>query len=323
MRRDGRLLRRLLRLVRRLACLCRLSFLLERFRRADLRLGDLALEVHRTSAVIALERLHRTLLLGEDLRLRRRGFRVRRLHRVEPIRRVTQRIRPAVIIPQLALGELRGECIAFRLERGWYSFDTGGFRFIVLDTSWAEVNGRFVHYGRDCGFVQWKLPQGAGMRLHPDEFPFLEESLDSAPGVCIVASHRSLFGDDPDAQRVRAIFAAANRAQPGRVTLALNGHNHCDLLRVREGVSYYTVNSPNHCWIPLKHTAYPTEDMRRWTGIDHIVAYDGTPLSAIVTLTPDGRFSVKGMSGGFWRDVQPAQISPKFANLTASIKDRT
>lgn len=212
---------------------------------------------------------------------------------------------------------------ALRLERGWYRYDCGGVRVIVLDTNYALIDGRYVHYARDCGFVQWKLPKGAGMRLHPDEFPFLEESLDSAPGVCVVASHRSLFGDDPDAQRVRAIFAAANRARPGRVTLALNGHNHCDLLRVREGVSYYTVNSPNHCWIPLKHTAYPAEDMRRWTGIDHIVAYDGTPLSAIVTLTPDGRFSVKGMSGGFWRDVQPAQISPKFANLTASIKDRT
>ena len=211
---------------------------------------------------------------------------------------------------------------ALRLERGWYRFDCGGLRVIVLDTNYALVGGRHVHYARDCGFRPWELAKGAGMRLHPDEFPFLEESLESAEGPCVIASHRSLFGDDPDAVRVRAIFAAANRARPGRVALALNGHNHCDLLRVRDGVSYYTVNSPNHCWIPLKHGAYPAEDVRRWSEINHVIAYDGTPLSAVVTIAPDGRFSVAGMRGGFWRGIGPEKISPKFRNVTASIQDR-
>ena len=213
---------------------------------------------------------------------------------------------------------------ALRLERGWYRFDCGGVRFIVLDTNYALLDGRYVHYARDCGFLQWNLPKGAGMRLHPDEFPFLEESLRTAGGVCVVASHRPLDADDPDARRVRAIFAAANRERPGRVALALNGHNHCDRLRTRDGVSYYTVNSPNHCWIPFRHTSYPAEDVRKWSGIDHVLAYDGTPLSAVVTLLPNGRFAVSGMTGGFWRGVAPERFAPTplDPSYTAAIRDR-
>lgn len=211
---------------------------------------------------------------------------------------------------------------ALRLERGWYRFDCRGVRFVVLDTNYALVDGRYVHYARDCGFRQWELAKGAGMRLHPDEFPFLEESLESAEGQCVIASHRSLAGDDPDARRVREILSAANRAHPGRMTLALSGHNHCDRLLMKDGVAHYTVNSPNHCWIPLKHESYPAEDVRRWSEINHVVAYDGTPLSVVVTLNPDGRFSAMGMRGGFWRGVAPETISPKSRNITASIRDR-
>lgn len=212
---------------------------------------------------------------------------------------------------------------AFRLERGWYSFDCRGVRVIVLDTNYGLVDGKYVHYARDCGFLQWNLPKGMGMRLHPDEFPFLEEALRTAEGPCIVASHRFLAGDDPDSQHVRKIFAEANKVRPGRVVLAMNGHSHGDSLCVRDGVPYYTVNSPNHCWIPLRHDAYPAEDVRKWCEINHIVAYDGTPLSAIVTLHQNGRFSVAGMQGGFWRGIAPDAISAKIKGITASIKDRS
>lgn len=212
---------------------------------------------------------------------------------------------------------------AFGMGRGWHRFDCKGIRFVVLDTNYACLDGRFVHYGKGCGFIPWKLPKGMGMRLHPDEFDFLEESIRTATGVCVVASHRSLAGDDADARRVRAIFAAANRAVPGKVVLALNGHNHCDRMEHKDGVAYYTVNSPNHCWIPMKHEAYPAEDVLRWREIDHVIAYDGTPLSAVVSLWLDGRFSVSGMKGGFWRDIPPERISPKFRDhITASIRDR-
>lgn len=213
-------------------------------------------------------------------------------------------------------------CAAFRLERGWYAFDRGGFRFVVLDTNWAEIDGSFIHYGKGCGFAQWKLPKGAGMRLHPDEFPWLEEMATRSPYPCFVFSHRPLAGTDADAVRVRGILSAANRAHPGRVLLALCGHNHCDRFVRVDGVGHWTVNSPNHCWVPLRHAGYPVEDMRRWKEVDHIVAYDGTPLCAIVRVSPSGAISVQGQTGAFWRGLSPSTLSPRLAKfgVTPSIR---
>ena len=212
---------------------------------------------------------------------------------------------------------------AFRLERSWYFADCRFVRLIVLDTNFAALGHRYVHYAKDSGFVQWKLPKGTGMRLHPEEFPFLEEAIATAPGVCIVAAHRSLASDDPDALRVRQILDAANRRTSGKVPLVLNGHHHCDRLQRLGEISYLTVNSPNHCWIPFAHRAYPEEDLRRWTGIGHVLAYDGTPLSAVISMYQDGRFSVSGMTGGFWRGISPERISPRLkTGYTASIVNR-
>lgn len=209
---------------------------------------------------------------------------------------------------------------AFRLTRGYYSFDVKGVRFIVLDTNYAFLEGRFIHYGTELGCPSWKIPKGCGMRLHPDELPWLEERLLQAPGPCVVCGHRRLNGEDSDSKAVRAIFVKVNTCFPGRISLVLNGHHHCDQLMWKDGIAWYTVNSPNHCWIPRRHLAYPTEDVKRWREIDHVVAYD-TPVSAVLTKTAIG-FDVKGALGTFWRGVTPVQAGGS-PSITPHIVDRS
>ena len=209
---------------------------------------------------------------------------------------------------------------AFHLTRGYYSFDVKGVRFVVLDTNYACLEGRFVHYGTELGRPSWKIPRGCGMRLHPDELPWLEDQLFQASGPCVVCAHRRLNGEDSDAKAVQSILAQVNARYPGRVGLVLNGHHHCDQLIRKDGISWYTVNSPNHCWVPIRHKAYPVEDVKRWKEIDHIVAYD-TPVSAVLTKTASG-YDVKGMQGSFWRGVTSgrAGCSP---TITPHIQNRT
>ena len=209
---------------------------------------------------------------------------------------------------------------AFHLKRGYHFFDVKGVRFVVLDTNYAFLDGRFVHYGTELGCPSWKIPRGCGMRLHPAELPWLEEQLLRASGLCVICSHRPLNGDDLDSKAVQMIVDKVNARHPGRIRLVLNGHHHCDRLVQKGGVSWFTVNSTNHCWVPRRHQSYPAEDMKRWKEIDHIVAYD-TPVSAVLTKTASG-FDVKGMQGSFWRGVTPELIgcSPF---ITPHISDRT
>lgn len=209
---------------------------------------------------------------------------------------------------------------AYRLARGWYGFDAGSFRFLVLDTNYACLDGRFIHYGRDAGFSPYRIPREAQMRLAPEQLEWLKGELNASPFPCVVCAHRRLDDGSPDAGPVGALIAAANAAHPGRVRLVLNGHNHCDSFRVRDGVLWHTVNSPNHCWVSRRHAAYPPEDMARWKLIDHVIAYD-TPLSALITLHPDGRIAIDGMEGRFWRGITPAQAGFP-ASITASICSR-
>lgn len=213
---------------------------------------------------------------------------------------------------------------ALGLSSGYYYFDCCGFRFIVLDTNYGLVDGRFVHYGADAGFFQWDLKRDCAMRLHPDEFTFLEDAIRTAVGRCVIVSHRALSGEDEDARRVRRIISECHAESPGKVVLAMNGHGHSDSVRFCEGVPYYTVNSPNHCWIPFRHSAYPHEDVVRWKEIGHVVAYSGNPLSAIITMTHNGDISVSGMKGGWWRGICPVDISPRLAGyrITPHIEDR-
>lgn len=210
---------------------------------------------------------------------------------------------------------------ALGLERGHYRFDCKGWRFLVLDTNHAFVNGKFVHYGASCGFTYYKLPKADRMRLTPEQLEWLKGELDGSPFPCVICSHVRLDDSGADSAAVMKLVTAANAAHPGRVRLMMNGHNHCDRFDVTGGVAHWTVNSANHVWVARKHTAYPAEDVVRWKGIDHVIAYD-TPLCAVLELGRHGSIAIRGMKGRFWRDIEPRQAGFTKSSATASIADR-
>lgn len=202
------------------------------------------------------------------------------------------------------------------LERGFYRFDVKGWRFLVLDTNWALIDGIYRSYGRGCGFSQHRLAPIQCMRLHPDEFVWLGDELARSPFPCVIVSHVCLSNRHPDGEAIGRLMSE----NPGKVRLMLCGHAHCDRLDELNGVPCLTVNSANHHWVPRTHGLYPEEDTRRWCEINHIIAYD-SPLSAIVTLTVGGEVRVEGHAGGFWRGIDPERAG--FHGLSASIIDRT
>lgn len=219
----------------------------------------------------------------------------------------------------------------------YYEMDYPPFRFLFLDTcySWNPKTQEYEHNQE----ASWSQPEGneRPYSLGNPQKQWLEERLlDAAKRQyrCVIVSHEGfsgLWSSSPDAEEVRALFAHANALRPGTVTLAINGHHHRFFQGSREGVVYLNINCVrNGCWRGNQTDAHYAPGQ---TSPQAICAQDGTvtgqetieldsltqgrntwfydaPLSAIITLTTDGRITVQGSRAGWLYNVLPPISNP-------------
>jgi 3',5'-cyclic AMP phosphodiesterase CpdA len=119
----------------------------------------------------------------------------------------------------------------------YYSFDQGGWHFVVLDGNERNPINPEPGYPRYIGSVQ---------------LDWLRQDLGKAKAATIVFSHQSLEdeGGLENRSEVRAVLEAANAAAGWRkVGLCLSGHHHIDFQRVINGIQYVQVNSMSYCCV--------------------------------------------------------------------------
>ena len=185
---------------------------------------------------------------------------------------------------------------AYRMRgSGYYSFDMGGFRFVVADANYFRCEpGKFVHYGKaGCPRIGGRI----GYWVPPEQLEWLRSAIVGSPLPCVVMAHESFeranYLPVQNAAEVRRIFAEANAKKPGTVRLVMNGHNHNDNLRILDGIPYWDVNSANYQWFGKKHAKYPAEYVKRHPGSVYTLGWT-KPLSAVLSLWPDGRVKIEG-----------------------------
>ena len=207
----------------------------------------------------------------------------------------------------------------YQIERGYYSFDRGGFRFVVLDPNYfCNEPGKYIHHSKGNYFhrsiistINW---------VPPDQLEWLKDALDSSPYPCVVLSHQS-FERGPggavvsNAAEVRDVFNAANAKHPGRVRLVINGHLHVDNLRILDNIAYWDVASANmYYWGPRQY-AYPKEYLAKHAGAPYTLgsAEDtlgwNDPLSGILTLYQNGRMRIDGSSSDWMFGITPKMVN--------------
>lgn len=221
---------------------------------------------------------------------------------------------------------------------GYYHFDHKGYRFIVIDTNYSlRPDGRWERNltGSHCPAREnnhWNS-------LGPDQLAWLEQTLNDAAERdlhCIVVTHVALNsrkGATPDAAAVRALFRAVNTKKSGTVYLVLNGHHHTDSLSVEDGVIHFDVNAVRNTWWqatdhdkytaeaptfpfiaydddgkPLgEATARPLRSLRQG---NHTL-FSEDPLSAILTVSEDGRLEIVGTPSRWVADIAPDAPAPE------------
>ncbi len=189
---------------------------------------------------------------------------------------------------------------AYGLERGYYFFDRGGFRFIVLDLNYARVDGEAVHYSLGNSV---KMPAGTALAAFEErQREWFTEAVTGSPYPCVLLSHFSLERPNnrmsaAEHDEVFALLGELNRDKR-RILMAINGHHHMDGLVVENDIAFLDLNSASYHWINKPHSLFPPELSAEYCLVGHTLIYED-PLSAIITIRDDGYIKIEGAKSRF------------------------
>ena len=228
----------------------------------------------------------------------------------------------------------------------YYYYDTGDFRFIFLDANYSLMpDGVTYEHNREGS---WGPPQENSCKssLGPVQIEWLDKVLTDAAEKgkhCIVNAHPSfsgLWNNSYDSVTVRNLYAKANAIKSGTVVMSINGHWHTNHAATVDGVFYLDTNVViNGWWQGEKFYPYAEDDPENpkytFTFTDYDENGNATntyarplsslsmgaqtlffkePLSAVVTVTDDGKITVKGkktewsygkVSNNFFEGIMP------------------
>lgn len=115
-------------------------------------------------------------------------------------------------------------------KASFYSFDLGGFHFIVLDACYRSDG---MSYGR-------KNSKWTDANIPTDQIEWLKSDLNDAPGKAIVFVHQRLDVKNDygvrNADQVRKVLEDS-----GKVLAVFQGHNHKNDLKEINGIHYCTL----------------------------------------------------------------------------------
>lgn len=221
-------------------------------------------------------------------------------------------------------------------KNGYCWFERKGYRFICADTNYSyNENAQVWEHNRTAS---WGAPAGNLYpdSLGPEQLSWLESVLTDAAEKktpCILISHAGFCDNwrhSPDSAAVRELIRKVNAIKAGTVIMCINGHYHTNHLEAIEDVLYFDVNAViNGSWVPKKEQHYTDEHTfelenydaegnclgaetvplsRLWQSVN--THYFQDPLSAVVTITDEGKITVTGSKTKWCYDVAPIDPLP-------------
>ena len=187
-------------------------------------------------------------------------------------------------------GDFADALKAYGLEKPYYSFDRGGYRFIVGDPNYflEKGEGKTPKHFEKFNFHQ-ALKRGEVEKVYflPDEqMEWLRRTVAESPFPCVFFSHERL-ASLKNGGEIREIFDAANREIPGKVRLVINGHDHADHVGVQKDIVYFSLNSASYFYYAQTHDKYPADFVKESLGVPHTLVWND-PLSSVITLDRNG-----------------------------------
>lgn len=131
------------------------------------------------------------------------------------------------------------------MRERYYSFDVGGYHFVVLDLNHLKIDGKRVAYNDANFYVDSEQRAWAD----PSQLAWLADDLDRAESPTIVFSHQPLgfAGGDgpipPNQQEVLDVLGSH-----GNVVACICGHMHVDRVERYQDIGCVCINSASYFW---------------------------------------------------------------------------
>lgn len=185
----------------------------------------------------------------------------------------------------------------------FYSFDSGRFHFIVLDTNYIKAksgetypyeNGNYFVAGFDSSIErEW---------ISREEISWLKEDLKKTKYPTIVFSHAQLSTSIVPAFAVKnssEVHAVLENAPYG-VVACFNGHQHIDICEKEAGIWHVMINSMDNIWLDTNFVCekrYGAAIDKKYPNIKYTTPYKDA-VFAIVTVAEDG-IQIQGRQSQF------------------------
>lgn len=191
---------------------------------------------------------------------------------------------------------------SMEMENGYYFFDQGGFRFVIMDENWfRDFPGCYFHYSErnyfdHAGFRDW---------MPPEEIAWVRETIMNSPFPCILASHASIYYAPKPESGIQCReellqIIRDSKGTPGEVILCLNGHYHRSGLDLFEGVVYLDVNSASFNYVSRPHDLFPEKEWyKEYECIGNMAIFENPVSAEIMIDTEEKTVEVIGTSGDF------------------------
>ncbi|MCX6223420.1 MAG: metallophosphoesterase family protein [Bacteroidia bacterium] len=180
-------------------------------------------------------------------------------------------------------GFSRDSTVAFLHSSGrYFSFDKEGFHFVILDCN--EANPAPDH---QAGYAHF---------IGTDQQEWLRKDLGLSKFPSVLFSHQPLNSGIDNFKEILQILGESGKTNPaGRVIACFNGHDHADQVKQVNGIWFIQVNSMSYDWLGEQwaHQSYPDSIHATYPAIKFTAPYKD-PLWALITLSSDGKISIRG-----------------------------
>lgn len=203
------------------------------------------------------------------------------------------------------------------MPKPYYSYDFGGYHFVVLDANFLYQDHKFIDYKNANFYVDSSIRTF----IHDEQIEWFKSDLEATNLPTLVFCHQSLWHGVKNRQKLQKIMESHSE----KVICSLNGHNHIDYHFKQKDVDYIGINSMSYQWVqkPTSMDRFPKEFYKQYPNLPNIAGYED-PLYAFATLKPKGVMEIEGVKSD-WMTPSPIDLGVSVHKydipMTAEISD--